>query len=71
MTSVAFVLDQYKDIFDTKLSYDLSSLEKRYIWFTKTFYEFKAKYFNIYPRHWGVLCYIVNEFCCEISIYVA
>ncbi len=50
---------------------DISNLEKRFLWFTKTFHEFKSKYFSIFPKHWGVLCYIVNEFCCEISVYVA
>ncbi len=50
---------------------DIGSVEKRFIWFTKALYEFKVKYLHVYPKHWGVLCFIINEFCCEISVHVA
>lgn len=49
---------------------DLKSIEKRFVWFTKTVHEFKQKHLDLYPVYWGTICYIVNEFCCETSIHV-
>lgn len=68
---VSYLKDQYSDCFDGKISNELNNLEKRFIWFSKIFHEFKNKHLLIYPKHWGVLCYIVNELCGEFSIYIA
>lgn len=69
-TTVNHIISQYKETFEIKTNNEITNLEKKYIWFTKQIHEFKSKCLKYYPRHWGVLCFIINEFSGELSIHV-
>lgn len=58
-------------MYERKESKNLESIEKRFVWFSRSLNDFKNKYAEIFPHHWGILCFIVNEFCGETSIHVS
>lgn len=68
--AIHYIINQYKELFDSKGNQDLKSIEKSFVWFTKNLFEFKQKHLDLFPQYWGVICFLINEFCCEASIHV-
>lgn len=69
--AVDTILLPYRELYERRDSKNISSIEKRYIWFSRQLTEFKKKYMGIFPHYWGILCFIVNEFCGETSIHIS
>lgn len=69
--AVDSVLSSYKDLFERRDNKTLDSIEKRYVWFTRQLQDFKNTHVSIFPHYWGILCFIVNEFCGITSIHVS
>lgn len=64
------VINPYKEIFGKRDGKSFESIEKRFVWFSRSFSEFKSKYEKIFPHYWGILSYLVIEFCSECCISV-
>jgi hypothetical protein len=65
------VLAPYKELYERRDNKTIDSIDKRYAWFTRAVSEFRVKYSNIFPHYWGILCFIVNEFCGLTSLHVS
>ncbi len=65
------VLGPYIELFDRRDNKSMESIEKRYVWFSRALNDFKNKHAKIFPHYWGILCFIVNEFCCITSVHVS
>lgn len=68
--AVETVLSGYRELYERRDNKTLDSIEKRYSWFVRTLGDFKSKYLAIFPHYWGILCFIINEFCGLTSIHV-
>lgn len=68
--AVETVLSGYRELYERRDNKTLDSIEKRYAWFVRTLADFKSKYITIFPHYWGILCFIINEFCGLTSIHV-
>jgi len=68
--AVDTVLHGYRELFERRDNKTIDSIEKRYAWFLRTLADFKSKYIEIFPHYWGILCFIINEFCGLTSIHV-
>lgn len=66
--AVNHILTPYKELFERRDQKNIDSIEKRFVWFSRNLQDFKNKYSDIFPHYWGILCFIVNEFCGETSI---
>ncbi len=69
--SIDCVLAPYKELYERRDNKTIESIDKRYAWFTRALSEFRVKYSNIFPHYWGILCFIVNEFCGLTSLHVS
>lgn len=69
--AVDCVLSSYKELFERRDNKTLDSIEKRYVWFGRQLQDFRNTYISIFPHYWGILCFIVNEFCGITSIHVS
>ena len=65
------IITPYREIFNKRDSRTLESIDKRFAWFSRNFNETKIKYGKIFPHYWGVLSYLVIEFCSESCISVS
>lgn len=69
--AINIILEPYKELYERRDTKNIISIEKRFVWFSRTLNDFKNKYQKIFPHYWGILCFIVNEFCGETSIHVS
>lgn len=69
--AVARVLDDYKELFERRDNKTLESIEKRYVWFGRQLQDFRSTHIAIFPHYWGILCFVVNEFCGITSIHAS
>ena len=65
------ILNPYKELFSKRDTKNIESIEKRYIWFTRQYNEFKGKLAKVFPHYWGLLAVLVFEFCGETCISVS
>lgn len=61
------ILIPYKELFERRDQKNIDTIEKRFVWFSRSLQDFKNKYAEIFPHYWGILTYIVYEFCAETS----
>ena len=69
--AVDSILIPYRELYERWDTKNLQSIEKWYVWFSRALNDFRNKYIDIFPHYWGILCFIVNEFCGETSIHVS
>lgn len=69
--AVDSVLGPYKELYQRRDNKNIEGIEKRYVWFSRSLTDFKNKYSKIFPHYWGILCFIVNEFCGVTSLHVS
>lgn len=68
--AVETVLSGCRELYERRDNKTMESIEKRYAWFVRTLADFKTKYVPIFPHYWGILCFIIHEFCALTSIHV-
>ena len=68
--AVETVLSGYRELYERRDNKTIDSIDKRYAWFVRALADFKSKYLAIFPHYWGILCFIINEFCGLTSIHV-
>ena len=69
--AIESVLEPYKELYERRDNQSIESIEKRYAWFSRALGDFKSKYGKIFPHYWGILCFIINEFCGITSLHVS
>jgi vacuolar protein sorting-associated protein 53 len=57
------ILEPYRKIYTKPENCNIENIEQRYAWFVRELRDFNEKYAEAFPHYWGLINYIVQNFC--------
>jgi hypothetical protein len=63
MMPAEMILEPYRKIYTKPENRTIENIEQRYAWFVRELRDFNEKYANAFPHYWGLINYIVQNFC--------